>query len=42
MTKAHDKDPRKALDETATSIRQLVLDLENREIEGRRVTATEI
>jgi hypothetical protein len=42
MTKAHDKDARKALDETATSIRQLVLDLENREIEGRRVTATEI
>jgi hypothetical protein len=42
MSKTHDKDPRKVLDETATSIRKLVLDLENREMEGRPVTAREI
>ena len=42
MTKTPDKDPRKVLDETATSIRKLVLDLENREMEGRPVTTTEI
>jgi hypothetical protein len=42
MTKTHHKDLRKVLDETATSIRKLVLDLENREREGRHVTATEI
>ena len=42
MNKTPHKDPRKVLDETATSIRKLVLDLENREMEGRPVTATEI
>jgi len=42
MTTAPHKDPRKILDETATSINKLVLDLENREIEGRPVTAGEI
>jgi hypothetical protein len=42
MDKTHPKDPRKVLDETATSIRKLVLDLENREMEGRPVTRTEI
>jgi hypothetical protein len=42
MTKTHARNPRKVLDETATSIRKLVLDLENRELEGRPVTATEI
>jgi hypothetical protein len=42
MTKTPHKDPRKVLDETATSIRKLVLDLENREMEGRPVTTTEI
>jgi hypothetical protein len=42
MTKTPDKDPRKVLDETATAIRKLVLDLENREMQGRPVTTTEI
>jgi hypothetical protein len=42
MTTAQHKNPRKILDETATSINKLVLDLENREIEGRPVTAGEI
>jgi hypothetical protein len=42
MTKTVDKDARKVLDEIATSIKELVLDLENRETEGRRLTATEI
>jgi hypothetical protein len=47
MSKTHqkdprNKDPRKVLDETATSIRKLVLDLENREMEGRAVSAREI
>jgi hypothetical protein len=42
MTKTQHKDPRRVLDETATSIKKLVLDLENREIEGRHITATEI
>ena len=42
MSKTHPKDPREVLDETATSIRKLVLDLENREMEGRAVTAREI
>ncbi len=42
MSKTHPKDPRKVLDETATSIRKLVLDLANREMEGRAVTAREI
>jgi hypothetical protein len=42
MTNAQHKNSRQILDETATSINRLVLDLENREIEGRPVTATEI
>ena len=42
MIKKDQKDPRKVLDETATSIQRLVQDLENREIEGDDVTATEI
>ena len=42
MAKTRNIDPRKVLDETATSIKELVLDLENRETEGRRLTATEI
>jgi hypothetical protein len=42
MTTAQDKNPRNILDETATSINKLVLDLENREIAGRPVTAIEI
>jgi hypothetical protein len=42
MTKAQHKNSRQILDETATSISKLVLDLENREIEGRPITATEI
>ena len=41
MTKAQ-QEPRKNLDEIATSIRKLVLELENREIDGRPMTATEI
>jgi hypothetical protein len=42
MTKTEHKDHRRVLDETATSIKKLVLDLENRETEGRAITATEI
>jgi hypothetical protein len=42
MTKTRNIDPRKALDATATSIKELVLELENRETEGRRLTANEI
>jgi hypothetical protein len=42
MTKTEHKDNRKVLDETATSIKQLVLDLENSEIEGRPLNATAI
>jgi hypothetical protein len=42
MTKKDRSDPNKVLDETATSIRNLVFDLEIREREGRPVTATEI
>jgi hypothetical protein len=42
MTKAQQKNPRTILDETATSISKLVLDLEKREFEGRPVTANEI
>jgi hypothetical protein len=42
MTKTEHKDNRKVLDETATSIEKLVLDLENSEIEGRHINATEI
>jgi hypothetical protein len=42
MTKTEHEDHRKILDETATSIKKLVLDLETREMEGRPITATEI
>jgi len=42
MTKTQHKDHRKGLDETATSIKKLVLDLENREMDRRPITATEI
>jgi hypothetical protein len=42
MTKTPSKDPRKALDETATSIKELIIDLENLETEGGRLTAAEI
>jgi len=42
MTKTQMIDPREALDEIATSIKELVFELENRETEGRRLTATEI
>jgi uncharacterized metal-binding protein YceD (DUF177 family) len=42
MAKTRNKDPREALDETAASIKELVLELENREAEGRRLTANEI
>jgi hypothetical protein len=41
MTKT-DKDPRTVLDLAATSIKNLVLDLEKQEREGKPVTATEI
>ena len=34
--------PRSALDEIATSIRKLIQDLENREMEGRGLTTLEI
>jgi hypothetical protein len=42
MPKTEYKDHRKILDETATSIKKLVLDLENRETEGRPINASEI
>jgi hypothetical protein len=42
MTKAPHKDPGKVLDETATSIKKLVQDLENRETAGPPITSTEI
>jgi hypothetical protein len=42
MTKAPFNDPRKVLDETATSIKKLVLDLENRETEGLPISAADI
>jgi hypothetical protein len=42
MTKTPHKDLRKVLDETATAINRLVVELENREVEGRPVTASEI
>ena len=42
MTKTDNRDARKVFDETATSIRKLVRDLENREKEGNPVIATEI
>src|ERR1700733_3160089 len=42
MTKTERQNYRQVLDETATSIKNLVLDLENREIKGRPINATEI
>jgi hypothetical protein len=42
MDKKDRSDPNKLLDETASSIRKLVFELEIREREGRPVTATEI
>lgn len=42
MTKTQKIDPREALDEIATSIKELAFDLENRETEGKRPTASEI
>ena len=41
MTKSH-KNPPDALDEIATSIKELILNLENRERDGRHLTAVEI
>jgi hypothetical protein len=41
MTKPH-KNPRSALSEIATAIAKLIADLEEREMEGRRLTRTEI
>jgi hypothetical protein len=42
MANIHDGDARKVFDETATSIRKLVRDLESREKEGNPATANEI
>jgi len=42
MVKPEHTDPGKVLDETATSIKKLVQDLENRDREGTVVTAAEI
>jgi hypothetical protein len=42
MIKPDHKDPSRVLDDTATSIKELVQDLENRETEGAVVTVTEI
>jgi hypothetical protein len=42
MPKTQHKDPRTVLEQTATSIKKLVLELENRETEGRPITAIEI
>jgi hypothetical protein len=41
MTKTN-RNPRKALDDIAASIKKLSLYLENSEVEGRHLTATEI
>lgn len=41
MTKPQNN-PRRALDEIATAIAKLIADLEDREIEGGRLTMTEI
>ena len=41
-TKSIDRNPRKVLDETATSIRKLVVELESREREGNLLAAGEI
>jgi len=42
MPKTQHEDPRKVLEQTATSIKKLVLDLENREMEGRPITGIDI
>jgi hypothetical protein len=42
MTKAPRKNPREVLDETATSIKKLFLELENEQMDGRPITAAEI
>jgi hypothetical protein len=42
MINKHQKDPRQVLDDIATSNRKLVMELEDRVIEGRHITATEI
>lgn len=42
MTETKHNSHRRVLDETASSIKKLVLDLENREMEGRPMTAGEI
>lgn len=42
MTKTQHIDHRKRLDETATSIKELALQLEKSETEGRPITAAEI
>jgi hypothetical protein len=42
MVKPDHRDPGRVLDDTATSLKKLVQDLENREIEGADVTAAEI
>jgi hypothetical protein len=42
MVKPDHRDPSRVLDETATSIKNLIQDLENREIQGTVVTAAEI
>lgn len=42
MTKTQNEHPRNVLNETATSIKKLALELENREMEGGHLTATEI
>ena len=42
MTKTQHQDLRKVLDETATSINRIVLELENRDVEGPPITASEI
>jgi hypothetical protein len=42
MTTLQQRDPIEVLDETANSLERLVRDLEDRETEGRFVTATEI
>jgi len=41
MVKLDQRDPGKVLDETATSIEKLVLDLESREIQGEVITRAE-
>jgi hypothetical protein len=42
MVKPDHRDPSRVLDETVTSIKNLIQELENREMEGTVVTAAEI